>query len=84
MQSVLAFLASVASLVLQALRLRVKAAETESGMEDARDAAAARIRDDLAHGRIADAAAAKADHDAINDKLAGKRPAGRKTGSPKK
>lgn len=84
MHSILAAIASVASLVLQALRLRVKAAQTESDMEDARDAAAARIREALAHGHIADAGAARADHDALNETLAGMRPAGRKTGSPKK
>lgn len=80
----LSFLASVVSLVLQALRLRVRAAETEATMEDSRDAAAARLREALASGRIADAAAARADHDALNETLAGMRPAGRKTGSPKK
>ena len=80
----LSFLASIFSVVLQALRLRVKAAQTESDMEDARDDAAARIRDALAHGRITDAGAARADHDALNETLAGMRPAGRKTGSPKK
>lgn len=80
----LSFLASCISLVLQVLRLRVKAAQTESDMEDARDAAAARIRDALAHGRITDAGAARADHDTLNETLAGMRPAGRKTGSPKK
>lgn len=80
----LSFLASIFSLVLQALRLRVKAAQTESDMEDARDAATARIRDALAHGRITDAGAARADHDALNDRLDGRRPKNRDTRSPKK
>lgn len=84
MHSILAAIASVASLVLQALRLRVKAAQTESDMEDARDAAAARIRDSLAHGHITDAGAARADHDALNARLDGRRPQNRKTTSPKR
>ena len=78
------FLASVVSLVLQVFRLRVKAAQTESDMEDARDAAAARIREALAHGRIADVAAARADHDALNARLDGAKPKNRKTASPKR
>ena len=80
----LSFLASVVSLVLQALRLRVRAAQTESDMEDARDDAAARLREALASGRIADAAAARADHDALNARLDGRRPKNRKTSSPKR
>lgn len=84
MHSILAAIASVASLVLQALRLRVRAAQTESDMEDARDDATARIRDALAHGHIGDAGAARADHDALNDRLDGRRPKNRKTTSPKR
>lgn len=77
MKTILAFVASAVSLALQILRLRVRAAKTENDMEDARDDAAARLRDALAHGRIADVSAAKADHDALNAKLAGQRPANR-------
>lgn len=84
MKTFLALIASAASIVLNLLRLRIRETETENALEDARDSAAASLRDALARGSVADAAAARADHAALGAQLRGEKPDNRKTKSPKK